>query len=531
MKYAIYARKSSESEDKQILSIDSQIKELNEIVTRNNLDIAEIFMEEKSAKKPGRQKFTLLMEKIEAGEIEGIITWKLDRLARNARDGGWVIQMVDDKKLLEIVTPTRIYHNESDDKFWMNLEFGMAKKYVDDLSTNTKRGLRFTLSQGRWIGPAPIGYLNVDTEGRIAGNRYDKTKQRMLDEIDRPLFRIEQDPITAPLIKKLFTKAAEPGNSIYTLAEYCTTIGLYSVKGKPLSPSQVAYILQNKFYIGEMIVKGIPHKGDYEPLINEHTYSQVRNLFSERTKPHNTIHSHNYKGLIKCAHCGCYITASTKSKFYKRTNRAAEYTYYHCTGKKGICGNKYITEINLEKEILESLKLIHLSEEQIQEGLRIIKDNHEQHLKTELYNRSLWNKELENIEKKISRLLDLRIDDVITEKEYISKKDELTKQKLQLKDKVGDSSQTSENWLERVEEFLHACNLAAFVFENGNEEEKRNLVISLGWNLFLKDGHLQWKYRKPYDSVTNLSIELNNSESEDTKNEIWLRGLDSNQQP
>lgn len=156
----IYARKSSESEDRQILSIDSQIRELKDFARSRGIEVASILSESRSAKAPGRDVFADLLRELARGRTKGIICWKLDRLARNPVDGGTLIWAFDEGKLQEIVTPQRTFMNTGNDKFWMELEFGMAKKYVDDLSDNVKRGLRAKLAQG-WIPSLPpLGYLN-----------------------------------------------------------------------------------------------------------------------------------------------------------------------------------------------------------------------------------------------------------------------------------------------------------------------------------------------------------------------------------
>src|SRR5271156_1102810 len=91
LKYFVYARKSTEDEDRQILSIEAQLSELNLIAIQNGLAIAETFTESRSAKEPGRTIFNDMLARIERGEANAILSWKLDRLARNFDDGGKII--------------------------------------------------------------------------------------------------------------------------------------------------------------------------------------------------------------------------------------------------------------------------------------------------------------------------------------------------------------------------------------------------------------------------------------------------------
>ena len=139
--YFVYCRKSSEAEDRQILSIDSQISELKRHAVKKGVIIAAVLTEAKSAKAPGRPVFNSMMERLYRGEADGILCWKLDRLARNPVDGGAIIWAMK-KYGVKIITPFQSYGQSEDNVVWMYLEFGMAQKYVDDLSITVKRGLR-----------------------------------------------------------------------------------------------------------------------------------------------------------------------------------------------------------------------------------------------------------------------------------------------------------------------------------------------------------------------------------------------------
>ena len=92
----LYARKSTDVEDKQALSIDAQLVELRQFAEREQIHIVSELIEKESAKAPGRPIFNALLGRIEAGEAEGILAWHPDRLARNSVDGGRVIYLLDE---------------------------------------------------------------------------------------------------------------------------------------------------------------------------------------------------------------------------------------------------------------------------------------------------------------------------------------------------------------------------------------------------------------------------------------------------
>jgi site-specific DNA recombinase len=184
LRYFIYCRKSSEAEDRQVLSIESQINELKRLAERLNLSIIDVFTESQSAKSPGRPIFNNVLKKINQGKADGILCWKLDRLARNPIDGGQIIWMLQKGIIKHIQTFDRGYYPE-DNVLLMSVEFGMANQYVLDLSKNVKRGLKTKAEKGWYPAPAPLGYLN------------DKTKERGKREITK-------DPERFELVKKMW---------------------------------------------------------------------------------------------------------------------------------------------------------------------------------------------------------------------------------------------------------------------------------------------------------------------------------------
>ena len=105
-KYFLYARKSTEDDDKQVMSIEAQLFELREFARKENLEILEEFQESKSAKSPGREVFNKMMMRVERGEAQGLIAWHPDRLARNSIDGGRIIYAVDTSRISSLRFPT-----------------------------------------------------------------------------------------------------------------------------------------------------------------------------------------------------------------------------------------------------------------------------------------------------------------------------------------------------------------------------------------------------------------------------------------
>jgi len=142
LKYFLYARKSSEQEDRQVLSIGSQKSELEALAKREKLQIVERLEESYSAKAPGREIFNVMIKRIEKSEAAGIVAWHPNRLSRNFVDTGYLVYLMNQNRLQDIRTPGQSYKNTPNDKFLLNLLCSQAKLENDNKGVDVKHGLR-----------------------------------------------------------------------------------------------------------------------------------------------------------------------------------------------------------------------------------------------------------------------------------------------------------------------------------------------------------------------------------------------------
>lgn len=469
-KVFMYCRKSSEGEDKQMLSIPSQIKELKEVAKNLNLQIIETFEESKSAKAPGRPKFNKMMERIYKKEVGGILCWKLDRLARNPIDGGTVIWAVKDNKT-EIITNSQTFSYNNENTLLMYVEFGMAQKFIDDLGKNVKRGLKAKAEQGWYPEHAPLGYKN--TPDRKKGFKI-----------------IENNEEKFPLVKRLFNEILSGKQASQAYREAINKWKLTGKTNKPIAQSTFYNILSSTFYYGEYEYprgSGIWHEGKHEPMITREEFDVIQKMLGKHGKPITRNHNFDLTGLIRCQKCDSAITATKKVKYYKGTNRTVTYIYYHCTKKNPNikCDAKPMTEKDLVKQINELLLSLRPDEAFIKWAKKWLSVVHNHESSSQENILKSQQKALTSVENRLNRLLDMHLDDLLDEPAYKLKKRELESQKQDIKGKLKDTDSTLDNWRTKVENTLDFAYTCQKKFESGTRDEKHEVMTRISSNLFL----------------------------------------------
>ena len=353
--YVLYARKSTESDEKQALSIDSQVKEMLAIADRENLNIVDVRREAHSAKDSGqRPVYKEILEDIKRERFNGILAWHPDRLSRNAGDLGSIVDLMDQKLLVEIRTFGQSFTNTPSEKFLLMILCSQAKLENDNKSINVKRGLKTRVEMGLWPGPAPTGYLKE--------KRVDRKCQAIID------------PDRAPVIKKMFEKVAYEkwsGRKIYQWLKF--ELNFKTVGGnKNLSLGNIYMILQNHFYYGvfEYPVKsGNWYTGKHEPIITKELFNEVQaQIKSQFVRSEGKEFA--FTKLMTCGLCGSGITPDEKFKKQKNGN-VHRHVYYGCNKSKDRdCKCGYINEIDLIRQFEELIEKIDINEIGIKEKIK-----------------------------------------------------------------------------------------------------------------------------------------------------------------
>ena len=456
MRYIIYARKSTESEDRQSISIQSQIFEMQEIATRDHLHVVKIFQESKSAKEPGRPVFDEMMKFIKSGKADAILCWKIDRLARNPVDEGFVKWLLQKETIKRIRTFDREY-NPDDNVVIASVEFSMANQYIRDLSKNVKRGLAEKVRLGEYPGPKPIGYMT------------DYRTKKMIP-----------DPDVAPFIVRAYDLYISENVATDRVADILYEEGFRSRLGNKVGKSTIYRILTNPVYAGLFRWKEQIHSGIHEPIVSIATFEEAeKRLAPKKWQTRHDKRSFNYRGFLVCGECGLKVTAEVQKG----------HVYYRCTKSKGVhrCSQPYTREEELEKQIRKALKRIRFDDEY----LDLIVDASKEKLKekeraaAETEDRLLHT--LGDVRKRKKSLVDKFIADSISKDVYDERYSELTMEEANLEERIGNVRIAGTDAGKEIEEAVRFVKTAHDLFNRSAPEARRELIETLSSNIGIKD--------------------------------------------
>ena len=507
-KFFIYARKSTDSEDRQVRSIGDQIAELRELAKKENIEIVDLLVEKQTAKAPGRPVFAEMLKRIEAGEAMGILAWHPDRLARNSIDGGQIIYLVDTGVIQELKFPTFWFDPTPQGKFMLSIAFGQSKYYVDNLSENIKRGHRQKLKNGLWPQMAPLGYLNNKATKMV----YVNTEK-------------------APLLKKSFELYASGKYTLKNLRKIISDFGLVGTKGKMLSVSNFQYLLQNPFYHGLIRYNGEYFEGKHEPIISKKLFDQVQEVMKQKSKPQivDKMKYFLYRGFFHCGECGFTITADKKIK-----KSGKEYTYYYCTKKNPhheCHQNVFTKEENISSQIKTAIQKVSLPGDWADWMISELKKEKQEDAQSSVFFAQNTQDEISKLDEKLEKLMTAYLENALSLDEYRENKNQLINQKQVLKDKSNAFEQKSNNRFELAINFIKTSKEAKIIALQENPERIRDFLKKIGSNFRIAEQTLNFDFKNAWKILDNFNLSARSAEATNLKNfnfEKLRRDRDSN---
>lgn len=517
-----YLRKSTKiAEDKQIRSIPEQRIEIDEqILSKYKFKSVKEFPEQASAFEVGREKFRLLLDEIKSGKIQVILCWHPNRLARNYREGGELVQLMSDGLLKYVITPHAVFENTGRDKEYLMQEFTRATRDSDDKSDAVKRGNKDKFfEQKEWAGLAKPGYINAENP---------ITKEKFIDTDGNRWNLIRK------ALELLLTGSYTRMQALYTL----NNVWGYRTRkttrqgGKPLSISAFYRIVSDPFYYGLMIrnLEGVQQEimGNHKPMITKEQFDKLQIILGINKNTPNSKSGDILHRFLTCDECGAKASFEEKwqiicdncsNKFAVTKDRKAcpacgalieemknkkllHYAYYafHSPG----CTQGSLPLSALEKTVNSAIDKLTISPRLKDWAVKYLNEMTD----IEVNDRQIINENIDeaikDVDKRIDNLMKLYIStqntnhEVLSSEELMGQKKPLVEEKellLAEKNKLGARQL---NWFDNVTRAFDFACYAKHWFEYGDTKTRAAIIKALGSNLTIKDRKLYIGGEKPW---------------------------------
>ncbi len=351
LRYVVYARKSTTGDERQERSIPDQIRDIKDKIVevdhvdsngnKYRLNVSKRYLKEKcSAKDPGiREKFDQLIQDVKDGKVDGIICWHPDRLSRNMKEAGEIIDLLDKGILKDLRFATSTFENSPTGKMLLGISFVLSKQYSEHLSESVARGNRRKIEEGVFIGRFKHGY-RMNKQGQLY-----------------------PDGDNWAIIKKAFEKRLK-GETQQSIAEWLNTTG-YQVFKRIKDKDKNSGFKHDDYVWGKVTVSdllkdpiyaGVLKYGDYlcdleefydfSPVISVENFLKINKVddlnsaklvSSIMSKDKRLTKANLLNGMVYCGFCDKSFSSGLTSKVLASKEKIHYYNYRceteHCQFK------------------------------------------------------------------------------------------------------------------------------------------------------------------------------------------------------
>ncbi len=484
--HVIYARKSTESEDRQVLSIESQIRELQDLAMRRGAVVAEVLTEAHSAKAPGRPIFGALMKRIQRGEIASLFCWKMDRLARNPLDSGQILQALADRRIEQVVTPERCYTADGNDRFLGTFELGMATKYIDDLRQNVTRGNRERFRRGWPNFRPPAGYIE-----------------------DRTTKTVVKDPERFDLMRRawdlVLSGAMRPSQVLHVLNDQWQFRTRRTARrgGAPLSYNQFSELLSNPFYAGVIRLRsGESYAGAFPPMVTQEEFARTQELLGRVRHNGRSRHEFAYSGVLTCANCGRTMVGEQHIK-----PSGVRYVYYRCHRRSADarCSEPMLPEAAFEAQLSRDLEQMRLPTGIATWLRRVLEQSLESELTQRGASRGSAERALRDAKLEEENLLTLRLRGLVEDHTFVERRNEILDRQSAIQEQVSRPLASPAELLDRFDRVVAFSQVAPEILKNGTPVQRRQIIQTIGSNWQVRDRLALYSAKKPFSTMARTA--------------------------
>ena len=534
MKYILYARKSTEGDDRQVISIPSQVEKIKEMFP--DKQIVKVIKESRSAYEVNREGFKEMLELLDSGKAQGVIAWHPDRLSRNEVDAAAFCYRIRKGTIKEALFCSYTFDNSPEGMMMLQMTMSQSQYSSSKLSKDVKRGNEKKIKMGWKPGWAPTGYLNTP-------------------DLEKGSKMIKPDPERFEMVRNMWDLMLTGNYTVPQIHTIITENWKFKTRktrkqgGSCLSRTGLYGIFTNIFYTGMISYNGELHQGKHKAMITMDEFDRVQVLLGRKDKPRPKTHDFTFRGPIRCLECGCLITAEVKTKNIVSTGEVKAYIYYHCTKKKGVCTqSSSVLEAELQQQFYDYIEKITILPVFRDWAIEMLNKLNDKEIKDRSKIHELRSKDVLELQSQLDTLTKMRYRELIDDSEYLEQKKELQLKLEASKSLLRDTEARAEKWLELSEKTFDFATYARIHFDEAKDiATKRNIFAQVSPDFRLMNKRLDFEpykwfvpIEKHYKPLEARYLKVRTKEFGSTKAKEaemaslykdWLRRPDSNRRP
>src|SRR5437588_8053915 len=289
-----------------------------------------------------------LLADIEAGQVDAIVVYKLDRFSRSLLDFAKMMETLDKHQVAFVSITQQFSTGTSMGRLVLNVLLSFAQFEREIIAERTRDKIAATRRKGKWAGGRPVLGYDVDAKGgKLLRNEDEAVRVRALFELYLELGGL------LPVVEELARRG-------WTNKRWTNRQG-QEAGGEPFTRTSLYRLLTNVAYTGKVRYKGEVHAGEHPPIVDAELFQRVQALLRQNKVSGGADVRNAFgfvlKGLLRCVPCQCAMTPTHTSR--KGSKR---YRYYVCSkatkhGRK-TCPSPSVPAAEIENFVLQPIRSI-----------------------------------------------------------------------------------------------------------------------------------------------------------------------------
>ena len=376
---ALYARVSTQEQANEGYSIDEQVERLKLYCKAHGRTDYKVFIDAGcSGAKLDRAGLQSMVSDAQAGKLDKVIVYKLDRLSRSQKDTLWLIE--------DAFMANGVDFESMTERFDTGTSFGRAMVGIlavfaqlerEQIKERMKLGKQGRARSGKYYcaGKQPTGY----------------------DVKDKALYINEFE---AMQVREAFERYAN-GESRRAIAADFMAKG-YTTKHGHITASSLYHILENPLYKGIIRSDGEEYAGIHEPIVSEELFDRVQARRHKKGGAHGNSYISEHMllgGLCRCRRCG--------ERYGAFTSHGGRYRYYSCYAVRNMITGKFCDNVHYRADTLENIIIHEIQRLELDKGyIKRIQSDTGKHADADAQAQAI-RKQLEKVQRQSERLIDL----------------------------------------------------------------------------------------------------------------------------